>query len=324
MSPPDHVLWLGSAGTATAFGVARSVRAVWGQRVGIVAADVNPPHLVAAAALADSAEQVPYLADADGFADTLAAGLQRHGADTYMPLLVEEILLAARLRAAGSLPPGITVLAPGVETAEACTDKLELANLLAAHGVPVPPTSTAGQAQWWPEGVVVKSRRGEGSRDVQVCTSESELEAARSRGTEAVAQRMCQPPEVTVDAFRSGDGSIFRALCRERIEVKAGVSTKARAFTDPALEDICRRLADALELPGALTIQAMRGPDGWEITDVNPRCGGGTRLAAAVGVDTTAAALADVWGEDPGRHLEPFEGEAWIVRHYEELVSRRA
>lgn len=312
-----HAVWIGAAGSVTGHGVAARIRAAWPRDVRIIAADINPPSLVAAADLADAVEQVPLLADRDAFITALRAGLERHGADTYVPLLVDEIAIAAALaRELGH----VRVLAPSPETARLCTDKLALMRTLEAAGVSVPPTALAGEAEWWPEGVVVKDRGGEGSRGVERIDDPAALERVRARGAAAIAQRRCEPPEVTVDAFRAQRDGAWSAVCRERIEVRAGVSTKARLFRDHGLERLVHDVAEALDLRGALCVQAMIGPDGWEITDVNPRCGGGTPMSAAAGTDVIAAALADLWDEDATPFLVPFRGQAHVVRSYRESV----
>jgi carbamoylphosphate synthase large subunit len=187
-----------------------------------------------------------------------------------------------------------------------------------AEGIPVPPTVAAADARWWPEGVVVKPRTGQGSVGVRVVESEAELAGVRALGESAIAQRRCSPPEVTVDAFASA--TTFRAVCRERIEVKAGVCTKARLFEDAELLEIVSGVAHALGLSGVLCVQAMRGPDGWEVTDINPRPGGATPMSAAAGVDVTAAAFADLWGLPVEPYLGELRGEPFVVRHYEELL----
>lgn len=316
-----HTIWLGAAGTVTAQGVARRVRSAWAASVALVAADINPASLVAAADLADATERVPPVADRAAFVDALQAGVRRHGVDTYVPLLVEEIAIAAELKAAGALA-GVSVLAPSPRTARLCTDKLALAAELERHGIATPPTVAATEARWWPEGVLVKARTGEGSRLVSVIRRPEELASIRVRGEDAVAQRRCRGPEVTVDAVRGQRSELWLAVCRERLEVRAGVCTKARLFRDEQLEALVRHVAQALELRGALCVQAMRGPAGWEITDVNPRCGGGTAMSAAVGVDVIAAALADLWGENPRPYLTPHHGEAHVVRSYVESVRQ--
>jgi carbamoylphosphate synthase large subunit len=276
---------------------------------------------VAAAALADEFEQVPAVAD-EAFPDHVAEALARHGADTYAPILDAEIVAAARLRDEGRLPPGLVTLAPSAEVAALCLDKLEMARWLEREGLPTPPTDAAPTARWDPAGVVVKPRTGFGSAGVAVVDEEDDLARAVERaGGDAIVQRRCEGPEVTVDAFRGRDDRI-RAVCRERVEVKAGVSTKARVFDDPEIEELARALAEGLDLRGASCFQLMRAPGRgrWEVTDVNPRPGAGTRLSAALGVDVLAATLADAWGLDPSPFLPPLAGDGWVVRAYQELV----
>ncbi|MEA2332370.1 MAG: carbamoyl-phosphate synthase large subunit [Thermoleophilaceae bacterium] len=311
-----HTVWIGAAGTATGYGIARSLRTHWGDRVRLVTADINPAHLVAASELADAHVVVPPVAQADRLARALRDGFEAHGVDTYFPLLVAEIVLAAGLAEA----LGVSLVGPGAAAAALCADKLEAARWMEAHGIPAPPTVSAAEARWWPEGVVVKPRSGQGSHGVETIAAEAELGRARERGEDAVAQRRCRPPEITVDAFASRDGALFRSVCRERLEVKAGVCTKARLFEDAELADVVRTIAGELGHAGVLCVQAMRGPDGYEVTDLNPRPGAGTPMSALAGVDVTAAALADLWGEDPEPFLGRFEGEPFVVRRYEEIL----
>jgi predicted ATP-grasp superfamily ATP-dependent carboligase len=128
-------------------------------------------------------------------------------------------------------------------------------------------------------------------------------------------------PEITLDTFRGRDGR-SRTVCRERLEVKAGVCTKARLFEDEVLADLGRRVAEGLDIRGSFCMQMMQNPqsNGWEITDVNCRPGAGTRLSAAAGVDVLSAWFADRWGEDPARFLRPLSRECFVVRSYQEWV----
>jgi biotin carboxylase len=308
-----RTVWIGAAGTATAFGLAQSLREHWGDGVRVVAADTNPPHLVATSALADETLQVRPLADS-GFLDQLLAGLARTGADTYVPILDEEILLAAELRDAGRLK-GVAVAAPSVDAARLCLDKLEMAAWLEEHGLPAPSSWHLEDAPRDGLPMLVKPRRGLGSAGVRRVEGAAELEELAEGDGELFAQELLEPPEITIDAFGP------RAVCRERVEVKAGVSTKARVFTDPELSDLARALSEGLPLSGAFCFQTMRSPSGgWAITDVNPRHGAGSRMSAAVGFDVMAAGLAALWGEDPERFLRPPERERFVVRAYSELV----
>jgi carbamoylphosphate synthase large subunit len=313
-------VWLGAAGTTTAFGILKSIREVWGDKVTVVAADTNPAHLVAASALSDAFEQVPPAAD-PCFRSYLVNALKRHGIDTVVPILDEEIVLVASLREDGTLLDGTFVtLAPSSATAKVCLDKLATYHWLVSNGFPTPKTCLPKEAAWRPDGWLMKPRTGHGSIGVVDVRSENVFRQVSADGSEMIVQERCQPPECTLDAFISRRDSYSRVLCRERLEVKAGVCSKARIFEDPSLASLATRVGRGLNLLGTFCVQVMRSPssDEWLITDVNPRPGGGTRMCAAVGVDFLAATLADAWGLDVGPLLSKLVGERFVTRQYEE------
>ena len=314
------VVYVGAAGTATAYGLIRSIRRHWGDRVSVVAADTNPPHLVAAARLADHVVQVPPVAD-PGFAEVVAGCVAGHGVDIYAPVLDEEILVAAQLREGGLLPAGTVVCAPSVDVAETCLDKLRMAEWLESRGFVTPATVPVEDAVWKGEPLFAKERRGVGSRGARAIDTEAELESCRGN-PELVVQERCRPPEVTLDCYRSADDGPSGVVCRERIEVKAGVCTKARVFVDDELTGLGHLVGRELPLTGGYCLQVMRSEPGgdWSITDVNPRIGAGTPLSAAVGFDPGAAMIAAAMGLDPGPYLRGPEREHHVLRTYEEWV----
>jgi biotin carboxylase len=318
--PAPGTVLVSAAGTAAGYGIARAIRARWGAATRIVAADTNPPELVAASALADVAVRVPGWSD-PAYAAHVAALCAEHDVATWWPIIDAEVAAAARWAAEGRLPEGVVVLAPPADAAALVLDKRELAGWLDEHGLPTPATLEGWQAP----GVVVKPRRGHGSHGVVVCDSPQALDAAlAAAGDDVLVQARCAPPELTIDAFRSRDGRVAGALVRERLEVKAGVAVKARVFADAELSALAARLADGLGLTGAFCFQVMAGPDGWAITDVNPRPGAGTAMSVACGFDVFAATLVDRHGGDPAPLLRTPDGERLVVRHYEEDVRTAA
>jgi carbamoyl-phosphate synthase large subunit len=312
-------VWVGSAGSMTAFGVIRSLRERW-PALPVVAADTNPRRLVAAAADADAFVRVPPAAD-PGFLDVLREGMERWQLDTFVPIHDAEIAVAASAAGDGRLPRGVVTTAPALAAVEACSDKLVTARLLSAAGVPVPRTVRGDTAPEWEGPSVAKPRNGVGSRGVRLLRDATERTALES--SEAfVLQAACVAPEITVDAFRSARDGWFAAVCRERIEVRAGIATRARVHVDPDLAELAQRAAVALGLTGSFCLQAMqdRNGEGWRVTDVNPRPGGATRMSVAAGMDFHAAALADAWGEDPMPYLPALERPRWVARGYVERV----
>jgi hypothetical protein len=318
----SHTIWFSTAGTGTSYGILLSARERWGRSFRAITADMAPRHLVAAAPLADEHVIVPAISD-PSFGERLLDGLARTGADTYVPIFDAEISLVAALIAEGRWPAGVTALVPEPAAARLCLDKLEGAAWLAAQGLGTPATWAIAGAEWR-EGLVAKPRCGIGSAGFQPLGSRDELSRLRRERPDLIVQERLAPPEITVDAFRARGGGFFRAVCRERLEVKSGVCTKARLYTDEPLVELTRAVAERLPLVGSFCLQAMRHPatQDWMITDINARPGAGTRLSRAVGLDFQCATLADAWGEDARAMLPPLEGERWVVRAYTEIVTR--
>jgi hypothetical protein len=141
--------------------------------------------------------------------------------------------------------------------------------------------------------------------------------------SEKIIQEICKPPEITVDALIHNK-RIF-LICRERIEIKSGVSTKVRVFYDETIYKIVEKIALSIELPVVSCIQFMKDEKNiWTLTDFNLRSGAGTAMSAIVGFQCIHAALA-VWlntGENIELLLQYPVKDKYVVRTYQEIITR--
>jgi carbamoylphosphate synthase large subunit len=321
--PPPRIL-LGTAGTGTTWGILSSLRERWGEGVHVTATDMAPGHTVAATALADAFHQVPAVSDEEAFCEVLFELLAEHRVNSYLPTFDAEIVLAGRLRDEGRLD-GIRLLAAETWAAEVCWDKLRAAEWLVEEGIPSPATARLDRREWNGAPLCLKPRMGVGSVGVEQIPDEPSFARWQERDDSDafLVQEHLPGPELTLDCFRSRQDGWTRVLCRERVETKAGVSTKARVFeADDALFGIASSVGERLELGGSYCLQVMQSGDerGWLVTDINPRTGAGTRLCTAVGVDFPAATLADAWGLPAKPLLPRLDRERWVVRQYREIV----
>ena len=307
-----------AAGTAAGLALVEAARRLGAAHV--VAADINPARLVAASRSADAFEQVPVFSDGV-FAQRLTEIVARHRIDTYVPVIDGEIVLAAGLRGRGTLGKGIAVLAPSAASAALCADKLACAAWLAGRSLPAARTAPASERPALP--FFAKRRFGFGSRGARRIERPEDLDCLAREGEELVLQELLVAPEVTIDAFRDGARAVFRAVCRERLEVKAGVCTKARLFADETLQALARAVGEALDLEGTYCLQVMRHPHdgGWRLTDINARPGAGTAMSGAAGVDFLSATLLRAWGRDAAALLPPLAAERYVVRRFAEVVT---
>jgi carbamoyl-phosphate synthase large subunit len=298
-----------------------------GQRVDIVtafkragartlAADVN--RLAPALYHADAHAFVPRIDD-PAYVPALRALVYEHEIALIVPLT--DLDHGVLSRAKSEL--GALVLLPAPEIVDALADKWLAHQLFVDRGIGSPPT-------WLPEDVpgdiqfpvLVKARRGFGSRGIYRCESRRELEFFLGYTKEpSMVQACCGGEEFSIDVFCDLESRCLNAVPRTMIESKGGESIKGMTIADSELIDIGCSVAETLELVGPANIQCFREPDGaHRITDINPRFGGAFPLPTAAGSRYPELALALAAGERPEPRLGDFRPGLYMTRFFSELV----
>ncbi|ALV57694.1 hypothetical protein TQ36_16265 [Burkholderia cenocepacia] len=159
-------------------------------------------------------------------------------------------------------------------------------------------------------------------------TNFDELDRQADLSDSIVYQQPCTGDEYTIDVLRVGSDVI--SVTRERLEIKAGVCTKARVFVHPNTDTLARRIAEVFDLQGLFCFQVIGdiASGDLKIIDINPRCGGGTALSVAAGFPLLQwhfAALLDLQQASEFKnacvHRLKQGGESIVCRHYEEIVT---
>ncbi len=311
-------LLITTAGSGTGYYLVRCARKLG---VGtVIAGDTNPAKLVPASVLADKFFGMPPAADSN-FIDGMISLLREHSVDFWIPVLDEEIIEASRLAESNTDLPTV-IHTQKIQTAELCFDKLKMAAWLEQNGFATPRTLPIQAATWQPDGWFVKPRFGRGSVGASICKNKEDFIAAKKASPESLAQEIVYPPELTVDVYAPLRGGKVLAMCRERIEVKSGVCTKARVFYNAGLERTAQRLVEGLKLCGGFCFQVLSSKQGkCVITDINPRPGAGTAMSAAVGFDVGTALICDLAGLPFQAHLRQIRSSKHVVRAYQEYVT---
>ena len=244
MTPDPRRLIVSTAGSANAFGTIRSVRAHYGDAVFVIATDTNRREMVAASVLADAFVQVP-LAHSPEFPE-------------------------------GNLPPGLELIAPPYNVIRLCSDKWAMHQWLRANGLPSPETALATPAALERMGgpVALKPREGYASKLVRLVGETAEL--ADIDPNCWLLQEQLRENEVALDVFLSRSAGRFSCVCREYLELRAGVVTNARVFSDPVLVDIAERLARSLPFSAysCFRLCAMRRDGGRSSMSIQEWAGG--------------------------------------------------
>ena len=286
----------------------------------VIAGDTNPAELVYASALVRKYFTLPEAVD-PRFAEHMVGLLRENAVKFWIPILDEEIIAAAKIREAHPDLPTF-IQAPSAQTAELCFDKLKIAEWLGKNALPTPFTQPIETATWRTEGWFIKPRFGRGSVGTMFCQNEEQFNAVRHESSPLLVQVPAFQPEVTVDAYAPLRGGSLRAICRQRLETKSGVCTKALVYYDQQLEQMSQKLADGLGLRGGFCFQVMADQQGrWVITDINPRLGAGTALSAAVGFDVGSALICDLLEIPYLPYLQQIHSPRHVIRAYREYVT---
>jgi carbamoyl-phosphate synthase large subunit len=298
-----------------------------GQRVDIVtsfsragartlAVDVNP--LAPALYHADAHAFVPRVDD-PGYVPALADLVASHDVSLVVPLtdLDHGVLSRARDEL------GALVLLPAPETVDALADKWLAHLLFVERGIGSPPTWLPGDLPASLEfPVLVKARRGFGSRNIFRCDDARELEFFLGyTKADSMVQARCRGEEFSIDVFCDLESHCLNAVPRTMIESKGGESIKGMTIRDAELVEVGRHVSETLGLVGPANIQCFRELDGTHrITDINPRFGGGFPLPTAAGSRYPELALALAAGERPEPRLGDFRAGLYMTRFFSELV----
>jgi carbamoyl-phosphate synthase large subunit len=170
--------------------------------------------------------------------------------------------------------------------------------------------------------VLVKPRRGFGSRHIFRCEDREELDFHLKRTTaESFVQQVCAGEEFSIDVFCDFEGRCLNAIPRTMIESKGGESIKGMSIQDPQLIEFGRLVAETLPIWGPANVQCFRvAEERLEVTDVNPRFGGGFPLPLAAGGRYPQLAIALARGERPEPTLGEFREGVTMTRFFSDLV----
>ncbi|ANC30449.1 ATP-grasp domain-containing protein [Isoptericola dokdonensis] len=242
---------------------------------------------------------------ADGFVDEVVALCDRDRVEVLFATVDVELprLAAARDRLADV---GTVLASPSLETLETALDKLALARACAPH-LRVPRTEllgTQGADEGWTFPVIVKPRRGAGSRGVRLVTDHAEL-VATSAAEDLLVQELLPGDEYSVDVLADLDGHVVAAVPRARLRVDSGVSVAGVTVHDEELIATAAEVARVIGLTTVANVQLKRDADGVPaLLEVNPRFPGAMPLTVASGVDMPSITLDAVLGRPVPARLD--------------------
>ena len=276
------------AGGPAAVSVMKSLSA--DPSVSLVAADMDPWAAGLYLVPPDARTLVPAGSD-PGFADAALARCLAMGVDVLIPTCDAELLPLGRARA-GFREAGVELLLAPDRALDVCLDKLALVERCAGR-VPVPRTERLDQADpgLWTYPVMVKPRRGSGSRGISMVGSAQELTEMQA-SADYLVQEYLPGTEYSIDVLADVTGHVVASVPRVRERVDSGVSVAGRTLHDAELERLGADMAVVTGLTYVANVQFRRDAAGRPaLLEVNPRFPGTMPLTVASGVDMPLMAL---------------------------------
>lgn len=288
----------------------------------VVGVDMNPA--AAGIHLADDGTSVPAAADKT-WPDTMADIVEEFGVDVLIPTVDEE--LAALPSLTQALPEELPIVAPKQEVIDLSIDKYRTMKRLSAVGHPTPETWLPTDAEEIDPSafpLVVKPRRGRGSRGVQRVADREALTthlATTEYSTEALlCQEVIRGTEYTTSVVGTTTNRLLSVVPKEAIE-KDGSTVLGATRREPAVVETCTELFETLEPAGPLNVQQIVDEHGVpRIIEINPRFSSTSCLTVAAGVDEFDLLIRDALGEQVESPAD-YKPDRYIHRYQSHLFA---
>ncbi len=238
-----------------------------------------------------------------------------------------EMRRVAPHRAAIEQATGSRLVLNEPEYLEAFMDKWTTIRLLGDSGFPVPdtvlatdPDAVAAFLARHDLPVVLKPRRGSGSKSVYVVHSLRELDFLTDYVVEPLLQELLLPDleEYTVGVYKSPRSGYVGQIALRR-ELAAGVTYKAEVARDPEIEAACRSVVESFDIWGPINLQLRKTALGVRIFEINLRFSSSVVMQSCFGFNSPELALRDVVLEEPLTTPEIRSGYA--IRYWDEIYQ---
>lgn len=162
---------------------------------------------------------------------------------------------------------------------------------------------------------IIRKNVSVGSRGIRILHS---MEKVNIESDEFM-QEYIDGEEYTVDICCDLEGNPVLIIPRIRLEVKAGVATKAKLVYETGLIEICKKILTKYKVPGLLNIQFIKKENQFYFIELNPRFGGSS-ISSVLG---SYNYIYDFIKSNYGTFEENMNRVKWnslITRYYEEVI----
>jgi len=296
------------AGGPAAISVIKSLRcSKFKNDIEIIAVDADPT--AAGLFLADQQSTLPYSTQETQWLESLFKLINQYNINVIFQTGDSDVTLFSKFQKQ-IREAGVKILISSMLTIDSCQDKYAFYSLCKTE-FKLPLTSLTRLD--YPGKKIIKPIRGSGSRDIQIVANS--LSLILDPGF--MIQHYVDGPEYSVDVLCDESSNMIIGVARERIQTKAGISTKGRIVNNHKLLNECARICMHLNIIGPACIQLKQEANDYFFLEINPRFGGGLFFSTLAGVSIPEMML-EYFSKNSITINQP--QEITVVRYFNEIV----
>ncbi len=284
----------------------------------IAGTDISKKVFSAGAQFVDKFFEVPPASEAH-YVSALLEICRKNNIDILVPIIDEEFLPISKNRKRFEAA-NTRVMLPAHEHLLQCHDKYKTYLFFKEHNIPTPSTSLTPPG---PKGcpVLAKPRFGRGSRDISTIRNIDDLR--RLEGRNHIFQKIIRGEEYTIDTLSDTEGRAIAAVPRLRLEIRNGISYRAKTVKNKRIEDTSVSICEMLKLTGPACIQCIMAPTGRPyFFEINPRIGSAVVLTIRAGINIPFLAVKNILGMRIPRLIGKFQENVVMLRYWEEIYTK--
>ena len=267
----------------------------------IIGGDIYAQNTVATSRFVDEFHVFPpAIYDLDGYIRFVLDFCREHKVEYYFAVIDEEIVNLSNNRAEFE-KIGVKLCIPNKKLVDTCHFKNDFSQWVKSE-MPQIAVKTflsadeIGEDQFPVFVKPVEGRASNGCMKIDSMAKLRELVELSGIGDSLIVQEFVEGDIATVDIIRNAStGQVFTVPRKELLRNPNGCGIAVETFHDEKLEEICRTLAEKLELNGVVNAEFFITDNGYRIIEVNPRYSAGTGFSCLAGarVVENAVAIAD-------------------------------
>lgn len=224
---------------------------------------------------------------------------------------------------------GVKIIGSNYESTEICFDKYEFFKVLNEAGIKCAKTYIdLGEFEKdLKEGkiklpVFVKPRNGSASLGVNKIDNIEHLELVFKLFPNMIIQELISGQEYGVDCYIDLiSNEIVSIFAKKKIRMRSGETDKAISFKDENLFNDINKLVKVLNLVGTIDIDVFESDEGWIISEVNPRFGGGHPLAYECGENYPKFIINNLRNKVNKQLIGKYEEGKYMMKHDTLLIK---